>query len=390
MPAILQKFRDAYVDRTAAARRWKAAGGRVVGYLCDNVPEELIIAAGFFPLRVAGAPEQNLDSVRTHVDRLYPPDVAARPVFVDSLLARMLDGAYDVLDYLIVPHNRNAIQAIYRQLQDAKREHPSLRIPTLHYLDKAWSPYFVAETYNRDRIFKLREQLEAWAGKPIDASALRAVIDVCNESRALLREIAPLRTAEPSRLSGVDALAIFGSSMFVAKAEHNGWLKALLAQREALPTRDGARVFLGGSPFDHSQFYALVESLGATIVAEDHCWGARICDRPVKTSLEPMLALAERFHCRPACSILFPIERTIQASVERAQHARANASIFYAMAGDGSQNWETPDQVARLRACGIPALHLRNQPYACDSNDALREQVATFLNSLTAHPGVPA
>ena len=44
MPAALETLCVAYRERDRAARAWKAAGGRVVGYLCDNIPEELILA----------------------------------------------------------------------------------------------------------------------------------------------------------------------------------------------------------------------------------------------------------------------------------------------------------------------------------------------------------
>lgn len=381
MHECLRPFHDAYRDRTAAARAWKASGGQVVGYLCDNVPEELITAAGFFPLRVAGGAGQDVTPVREHVDRLYPPDVAARPVFVDALLARLLDGTYDVLDYLIVPHNRNAIQAIYRQLHDAKRERPALRIPALYYLDKAWSPYFVAETYNRDSVLKLRDQLGIWAEKPISDAALNDAVHTCNENRALLSEVAKLRIGERPRLSGTDALAIFGSSMFLAKADHTALLKNLLAVAPTLPERFGPRVFVGGSPLDHSGVYELIEGFGATVVAEDHCWGVRACDLPVKATGEPLFAIAERFHRRPACSILFPLERTIEASVNRALRSRADAAIFYVMEGDGSQNWETPDEVARLRSSSMPVLHLRNQPYEPGAAGELHDRIASFLRS---------
>ncbi|MHC4506867.1 MAG: 2-hydroxyacyl-CoA dehydratase subunit D, partial [Planctomycetota bacterium] len=31
---------------------WKERGGKVIGYFCSGVPEEMIMAAGFLPLRM--------------------------------------------------------------------------------------------------------------------------------------------------------------------------------------------------------------------------------------------------------------------------------------------------------------------------------------------------
>jgi benzoyl-CoA reductase/2-hydroxyglutaryl-CoA dehydratase subunit BcrC/BadD/HgdB len=42
-----------YQQRNLAALEWKDKGGEVIGYFCDNVPEEVIMAAGFFPLRIS-------------------------------------------------------------------------------------------------------------------------------------------------------------------------------------------------------------------------------------------------------------------------------------------------------------------------------------------------
>lgn len=387
--SALEAFRACYDDPLRAAREWSAAGGKVVGYLCDNVPEELICAAGFFPLRVRGDPESGDATVRTKVDVLYTPDVTNRPPFAASMLNRLLDGTYSVLDCLIIPHNRNAIQAMFRELQDAQRADPSLRLPALHYLDKAWSPNYAAEAYNRDRIFDLRQVLETWSGAPISEAAVRDAISVANENRRLLGEVSGLRTASPPRLSGPDALAVIGSSMFMPKAVHNRLLADLLASAGELPAREGPKIILGGSPLDHAAVYEVIESYGATVVAEDHCWGARAHELPVDGEGDPMLALASRFHRKPACSIGFPLSGHVETCARRAAAASADAAIFYVMEQDWTQVWETPSEVKRLRAMGLPVLHLSSQAYAPDRG-RLETEVRAFLASLGAQQAVGA
>jgi benzoyl-CoA reductase/2-hydroxyglutaryl-CoA dehydratase subunit BcrC/BadD/HgdB len=371
-----------YADPLGAAKTWKLSGRKIVGYLCDNVPDELISAAGFFPLRVKGAPDIDTRIVDDQVDRLYTPEVTVRPSFVAALLARLLNGDYDLLDYLIIPHNRDAIQSIFRQLNDAKRANPALRLPVLHYLDKAWSPFYAAEVYNRDRIVELRSVLENWAGAPIDESALKKAVATSNENRRLLRALAGLRAA--AKLSGVEALQAIGSSMLITKESHNKLLTQLLeTARESRP-RAGPRLFVGGSPLDHTSVYSAIEAAGATIISEDHCWGDRVSDMPLDESLAPIHALAERFHRRPACSIHFPMAEGARACVRRATAAEVDAAIFYVMAEDWSQNWETPGQVRALEDQGVPCLHLRNQPYAGDK--ALTETVTAFLSQISNKP----
>jgi benzoyl-CoA reductase/2-hydroxyglutaryl-CoA dehydratase subunit BcrC/BadD/HgdB len=388
----LERLRQQYHDPHRAARAWKAAGGSVVGYLCDNVPTELIEAAGFLPIRVSGDPEGSLEAVRRYVDGLFQP--TRRVGFAESMLARLLDGTYGYLDYLIVPHNRHAVQAIYQELVRASSTYPDLRLPTLHLLDTSWLPFYASEVFNRDRLRELKLALEDWAGRPIADDGLSEAIAAGNEQRALLAEVAALRAAEPPRLSGVDALAIVGSSMTMPRAEHVALLRALLSEAAratgAFAPRVGPRVFVGGSPHDHPTVYEIIEAhgageaCGATVVAEDHCWGARAADWPVRTDLDPLLALASRFHEQPACSIAFPMRVTVDRCVRRAALARADAAIFFDLEHETAQVWETPDEIRGLAEHGIPSLHLSEQPYRIADPAGLRARIEAFLGPLLA------
>ena len=379
MGSALATMRDHYENRLGAAREWRAAGGKVVGYVCDNVPEELIIAAGFLPLRVSGDPRSGSDAVERYVDALFPP--TRRVAFASSMLNRLLDGTYDVLDYLIVPHNRHHVQAFYRELLDAKEAFPELVVPELHYLDKSWAPYFVSEEFDRDRVLDLKSKLEQWSGRPISDDDVASAIRVCEENRALLSRVAALRAADPPTVSGVDALHIIGSSMFMPKERHNALLREFLEHAAELPARFGVRVFVGGSPHDHTQLYGLIESCGVTVVGEDHCWGNRAFDSPIGDG-DPILAIAARYHRKPACSIRFPLHDTIVSTVDRARAAGAQCAIFFVLAGDMAQAWETPDEIASLERLGVRCLHLRDQPYDVAGATELRLRVAEFVGSL--------
>jgi len=57
------EFQKHYRRRDLAARQWQEKGGKIVGYLCDNVPEEFILAAGLFPLRLSGDPRGDTERV---------------------------------------------------------------------------------------------------------------------------------------------------------------------------------------------------------------------------------------------------------------------------------------------------------------------------------------
>lgn len=374
--AALKKLESTYLARQGEAA---TNGQSQVGYLCDNIPEELIVAAGFRPMRLAGRPGRSTD----HIKRYLLPYIASdrqRLEWTDSLLDKLLAGEHAHLDYLVIPHNRHAVQAIYQELLTVNEHFPEIKLPECYYLDLAYSPGPEAEAFNRRSLEKFRKRLEDWSAKRMADADLEAAIATCNANRRLLQAAMEQRLTDPPQLTGVEALHLLGSSRFMDKQDHNALLEALLTGIDELPARQGVRIFVGGSPLDHTGLYRIIEDLGAIVVAEDHCWGARLAEGQLPTDIEPMAALAERFNQQPACSIRFPLENSIQATTDRALAAGADAAIFWCARGDRSQVWETPDEIRALEAKGIPCLHLKEQDYALQSAE-LQSRIADFIHA---------
>jgi benzoyl-CoA reductase/2-hydroxyglutaryl-CoA dehydratase subunit BcrC/BadD/HgdB len=386
MSTALETLRYHYHHRESAARDWKAAGGRVVGYLCDNVPEELILAAGFFPYRLSGDPCAGTEAIEHYIQVFAAPFSARnRGVgFSDAMLNMLLSGRFDFLDFLIVPHTRKTIQAFYRELSLARDHFPELRLPELYYLDRAYTPFFTSDVFNRQCVLDLKTQLETWSGQPITDAALGEAVAATNTGRGLLQELARARAADPPHLSGVDALQVVGASYFILRRDHNLLLERVVADECAVgvPT-GGPRLFVGGSPIDHLQLYELVEECGATIVAEDHCWGHRCGEFPLDASLPALEALSDRYHRKPACSIDFPMARVVDRCVGRATTAQVDGALFFVLEGDGVHVWDTPSEIEALGRTGVPCLYLKHQPYWIDEPDALCATVREFVGTLS-------
>ncbi|MFC1820215.1 2-hydroxyacyl-CoA dehydratase subunit D [Thermodesulfobacteriota bacterium] len=368
-----------YQHRDLAPKEWKEKGGKVVGYFCDNVPEEFILAAGFFPLRLSGDPRGSTEAARK---QRVPFMWADREDFVHSMLNMILTGEYDFLDYLVIPHARASIHSLRRTLFGLKESDPALKLPELYYLKNLHTTFYSSGLFNRDQWIEFKETLEEWSGKEITNESLSQAIDIGNENKMLLKRIAELRPAEPPRISGVEALQIIGSSMFMLKEKHNKLLKAYLDEAEGLPSRDGARLFVEGSPLDNLQLYELIESKNATVVAENNCWGNRYSDVPVDTSFDPLEAIIDRYNDKSPCSRMFPIERRIEYCLRSAEEAKAQGVIFNIFKDDECEAWETPEKIKAFKARGIPALHLRQQPYLISEPEQILTGIEELLKSI--------
>lgn len=367
-----------YRQRNLAAQEWKQDGGKVIGYFCDNVPEELIMAAGFFPLRISGDPREGTELAEGY--RMPYPVVT----FVETMMNKLLSGKYDFLDYLVIPHARDQIWRIWTQLHFAPELDPQIRLPEIYFYDSLHTTFYTSSVYNRDRTIELKKQLEKWSGKRITNKALKSAIAVSNESKTLLKQIAALRASDPPSISGVEALQIIGSSMFMQKEEHNKLLKEYLQDAASLPVKNGVRLFVESSPLDNLQFYEVVESCGAVIVGEDNCWGNRYSDVPIVEIIDPLESIIDRYLKKSPCPRMVPLQKRIDYCVRSAVESKAQGALFHIYDGDNAQAWEAPEEIKALKAAGIPAAYLKKQPYLLSDTDraGLKIDIENFIQTL--------
>jgi benzoyl-CoA reductase/2-hydroxyglutaryl-CoA dehydratase subunit BcrC/BadD/HgdB len=367
-----------YQQRDLAAREWKERGGKVAGYFCNHVPEEMICAAGFFPFRISGDPWGGTELADRYTEPSYQPDVR-------SMFNMLLSGRYDFLDFLIIPNSRDAIFALYYHLDRVRQIDPDVKLPQLYLFDTPRTRFWMSALYMRDRVLDLKRKLEEWSKKEISNESLSAAIAMGNENKMLLKKVATLRATEPPHISGVEALQIIGSSMFMLKEEHNKLLRQLLEGAGELPARDGVRLFVEGSPTDNLQLYELVESCNATIVGEDNCWGNRYSDDPIDLSLDPLEAIAERYLLKSPCPRMHSMDKRIDYCLQKAMEAKAQGVLFFFLEWDNAPAWEYPDQKKALEEKGIPTLCFEMQKYLLSEAD--KEHMKTSLERFIAAIG---
>ncbi|MBN1367075.1 MAG: 2-hydroxyacyl-CoA dehydratase [Dehalococcoidales bacterium] len=371
---IMQNY---YKERDLAAKEWKQSGKKVVGYFCTQVPEELILAAGFFPVRISGDPNDKSDLA----DKYAPPSYEG---FVRSMFNLILSQKYDFVDYLIIPHSRDSIHTLHALLGFVKEIEPEIKLPEIYLLDTLHTRSYLVGLYIKDRMTDLKNQLEGWSGKKITEESVRQAVLICNANRMLLNEVAKLRNSEPCRISGTEALQIIGSSMFMLKEEHNNLLRQFIENVESMPEKTGVRLFVEGSPMDNMKFYEVLESCGALVVAEDNCWGNRYKDDFVKISSNLIESIAERYQLKSPCPRNFPLTMRVDNCVNGAIESKAKAVIFNVHEYDYAQTWETPEEISSLQGKNIPSLWLKKQQYSLTPEDeeALRKSIKQFLGTL--------
>ncbi|MFX0178933.1 MAG: benzoyl-CoA reductase, bzd-type, subunit N [Candidatus Hodarchaeota archaeon] len=287
---VFEKFKEWYENRHNYAKKWKErTGGKVLGYFCTYVPEEILYAADILPIRILGSHEPQ-DVSEPHIFAMFCP-------FCRDCLAQGLKGRYDYLDGIMIAQSCLHIRQAFTSWD--------LHIPVdfTYYLPHPMhiqSPHAIP--YLTEELKSFKKAVEEWTGKQITDDDIKRGIEIMNKNRQLLQQVYELRKNPNPPLTGLEAMLMVVSSQMTDKREHNKALEGLL---QNLPSRTlnepGERLMILGSEDDDTEFVAMVEDLGARFVIDEHCTGTRYFNTEVNTNGNPLVSIAERYVKRTPC-----------------------------------------------------------------------------------------
>lgn len=372
-----QKLAHVYHHRHERAMEWKKAGGRVVACLGNDVPEEMLIAAGYLPVRVCGEPGEETPLADRYLELAFEP--TARSKF-----NRLIDGTYGYADHLVISNSTDVLVRLYFYLREINRVEPEIKLPPFYFLDFLFMRSWVSSKFNLDVLHEFQGILEEWSGAKITPDKLQSAIRVCNENRALLRQIAELRSGATPKLTGVEALTIIGSSLLMPKEEHNALVREITDKADELPPLNGVKLFVTGSVHEQTDFYELIESCGGIVVGEDHDWGNRHFHTDVATDVDPLVAIQERYQLRLPSPNKNLVSQRVAALVDQVKECGAEGVIFFMRAYDEASTWDYPEQHKALEALGIPSKIFVTQPYELTNRSQLAEEIQALVAEIKA------
>jgi benzoyl-CoA reductase/2-hydroxyglutaryl-CoA dehydratase subunit BcrC/BadD/HgdB len=373
MHSALAEARAVHADPHAVARTARAKGSRICGYIGSDVPEELILAAGFLPIRLRG-------------DSTKPPDHGdryghlAEPV-TRSLLARLVDGTYDYVDVLVIDRSIEAHAALFYNLRQVRLMLPEVRLPELHFFDLLHLPHLTTARYNRDRVRELADRLGVWGGGALDDAIIGAEIERTNKHRALLAGLGAPRTEKPPRLSGTDALALIGCAMLMPRDDHASLVRRARAEAENASPIEGRRLFLTGSNHESTRLYQVLERDGFVVVGEDHDWGDRSYADPVDESTGWLDALTDRAMFGAPAAAKYGLAERVGYIRSRVRETGAEFMLSLNRVGDDAARWEFPDLRVALIEDGVMCAGIDHLPYDVTDEAELARGLVSVLEA---------
>lgn len=377
---MIEQFQDWYENRHDYQKAYKErTGKKIVGYFCTYSPEELYYAADILPVRLMGSHEIQ-DVTEPHIFGMYCP-------FCRDVLAQGLKGKYDYLDGITIGQSCLHLRQAFVSWEIHRNPGWSHYLPMPHHVQSKRALPYLVEEYK-----VLKKKVEEWIGREITDDDLRRGIDVVNKSRQVMKKIYELRKLDPPPITGAESMYMVMSSVFTDKEEFTKVAEEVLKE---LPDRKldrdpGKRIMLVGSENDDIEFLKMVESLGeresvgCTVVVEEHCTTTRAFWNEVDTAIEdPLTAIAERYVTRTPCPTKDWPERTrFETVLKFARDWKVDGVITIQQKFCDPHEFDIPDLRVFLEENGFPTYFLEFDVTLASGSFAIRTEA--FLETLQA------
>jgi bzd-type benzoyl-CoA reductase N subunit len=354
---------------------WKDRGGKVVGFFCSTVPEELFTAAGLLPFRMRGT-----GSTSTELsDAFFSPINCGFPRHTFN---QALRGEYDFLDGLVCINSCDHVRRIYDNwIRNLKT--PFVQVMSL--------PRKVQEPQVKwyyDELNILREQMEEHFGVEITDECVKDAIRLHNEIRALQKRLYELRRADRPPITGAETLAVMVAGTAMPREVYKELLQELL---DELVQSEGsgdyrARLMIVGGELDDPGYLEIIEEQGGLVVTDSTCFGSRLMWKAVDEGEEdPIRALARYYIAdRPSCPRMYGDQpNRIAYTRELIKEFKVDGVIGERLLFCDQWVVEHYMTTQDLKKDGIPFMAL-DREYVLSGKGQLRTRVQAFLETLEA------
>jgi bzd-type benzoyl-CoA reductase N subunit len=373
-PLNLERFRavNSTFPKTRDILDLKQKGGKVFGWLCTYVPEELIHAAGILPVRITGySQEMELEDGNAY---LYINNCS----FSRSCLQMGLRGEYDYLDGVVAGSTCDGARRLFDLWQYYIKApfHHILTVPRKH-TERAHGLYY-------EQIVQFKEDLEQYLDFEITDEALLKSIAVFNESRELLKELYQLRKLDKPPITGAETMEVLNASFHMPKELFNQYLRQLLDElaTSEIEHQSRARLMVTGSVMNNPEFIRSIEELGGLVVTDELCSSTRYWSDPViLDGRSPLEAISRRYLNNFPCARMVPSDERFDRILQLVRDYKVDGVISQIIRYCVPYAHDAPLLMERLKTAGRPTLAL-DVEYGTSGSGQIRTRVQAFMEML--------
>ncbi|OPX44987.1 benzoyl-CoA reductase subunit C [Ruminiclostridium hungatei] len=371
-------------ERPGEIEAARKKGLKVAGWQGYILPEEIIYALGFIPVRIgAGGDDRFFEIGSRYVSaKSCAVDSETAGIFADNKDFYIKNTDFLVFDATCLQTPRTAeILKYYFQ-----KNVLLLGVPRNFQWPEA-QKYFTRE------LEYFVEKLEELAGSRLEETKLRRAVSLYNNIRLLIRRIYDYRAERQHLISWNEVHEIINAGYFLDRKEYQALLEGVLQELEAVrggeidgKDADEARIFISGSviPTEAHELINIIQKYGGTIVGDD-LWSESIPSLGVHIEEESLEGLASAYLNRTYPDELPYLELNTQKRTVRLkalmQKFQAQGVIYHTLRHCDPYAVKAKEIKDVLVEEGIPLLEIQTEFTRWDYR-ALSTKVETFVEMI--------
>ncbi|MEM7816206.1 MAG: double-cubane-cluster-containing anaerobic reductase [Candidatus Aenigmatarchaeota archaeon] len=376
-----------YFDQIISGKRMneireeKAKGRKIIGFMCNLVPQELIIATGAVPVRLCSGFYDSCDIA----EEALPRDIC--PLVKSTFGCKLLEmEPFRYCDALIIPACCDAKKKLSDTLADYMTVFV-LDIPSVKDTEKA-RKYWLSE------VKELSKKLENFTKSKIGKKELWNAIKLLYERTRAFRRLYEIRKCQKTVISGMDSMLVTNTAFFDEPARWASKVNELCDELEekinkgiVIESESKPRVMITGSAiiWPNYKIFEVAEQSGLNIVMDQLCSGTELLYEPVEVdeiTYEDMIsAVAERYLLPSMCPIFFSQDDRADRIVEMVEQFRIQGVIYHTLRLCQVFDMESESIRHALQEKKIPFLKIITD-YSQEDVEQIRTRMEAFREML--------
>ncbi len=357
------------------ARSWKErTGGKVIGHLLADVPEEILHAAGALPVAIEGGGVHG-----SHAQAHIPAYTCNHAMGAVEMALR---GDLNVVDGMVIPYTCDTTRNLFHIWARLFPGIPADFVRLPKRLD-----FGGARPYLRNEFSRLLTSMAKITGRNPGPAELQESIKLYNRSRRLLRQANRKKTDLALGWTEQRVQMVLGAALRAPREEHVKWMEALPWDAEPTTEQDARiPIYVRGKIWDPPTVPDMLDQLGFQVVKDEMVTGFRAIEQDAATDGDPFDALAQKHLATiPYAGYHEDPRRLVQHFLERVQASGAQGVLFVNPKFCEAAAFDTPDLHKALAERKIPSLILETSTRGVSLGqiqvrlEAFREMIAGDL-----------
>ena len=359
----------------------KEQGRKIIGTFCVFVPEELVLAVDAVCIGLCAGAELGFEEAEKYLPRNTCSLIKAAFGFKLAKVCPYIETT----DLIVGENTCDGKKKAYESYKDI--------VGNLYVMDLPQMKSNEGRALLKAEYKRFAQKLEEISGKKITVESLKKGIEIANNKRKAINRMAALRSADPTPISGLDALLANQVFFYDDPIRFTGSVNAICDELEArnregmgIAAKGTPRILLSGCPMAVPNWKVpyIIETSNAVIVGEEMCTGERGSQNLVNANgntVDDLIdGIVDRYF-QIDCAVFTPNPSRLEHIKKMVKEYKADGVLHYGLQFCQPYQMESKIVEKELENAGIPTLCIETD-YSQEDAGQLKTRIEAFVERI--------